>query len=209
MTGMGSARRGSGAFAFALCAAVVLGVAPACAVAANMNGTSVSADMQSLQGSCAVMNQFASPQVVVDPGTEFTGGQFTPNAGFQPPAVQQINSFGMEVDLFLSSIRIIMQEIPGSIQGYSNNFGPVLRVNVSDLTFVGEYLSGIAQTSGPPVSGALITSSTSVAFDFKDFSARTMEFQLLTTVPEPQTGALLLAVGMMLGCFRRWARVRT
>jgi hypothetical protein len=99
----------------------------------------------------------------------------------------------MDVDVFAYSLRLVMSEVPGSITGAHSNFGPVMRVNVGDLFFPGEYLTGITQTSGPTTS-AFLTGPTSVAFDFDDFSARTMDFQLITTVPEPVGACGLLVI---------------
>ena len=157
-------------------------------------GTSVSADMQGLAGTGGVITQFTSPQTVVDPGVEFTG-TFTPNAGGYPLAIELTNAMGMSVDISAMSLRVMMQN--GSITGAHINFGPTIRVEVTNLSFPsappGTSLTGITQTDGPAPYDVLVTSPTSLAIDFNDFSERTMDFDLVTsTVPEPALALVVL-----------------
>jgi hypothetical protein len=157
---------------------------------AGLIGTSVSADMQRFS-SGDIITQFTSPQTVVDPGVEFSG-RFTPNAFGQPLAVQQGNSFDMSVDVSAMSLRVMMTQT--SIAGAHINFGPSIRVNVTNIDLSGQYLTGITQTSGPAPYAVSLTSPTSIAIDFDDFSERTMDFDLIaTSIPEP---ALAGAAGL-------------
>ena len=156
------------------------------ATGGDLLGSSISADIQSL-GPGGPINQLVSPQTVVDPGVEFSG-TFTPNAYGASLPIEQNNSMGMNVDVFATSIRVIM--LDGSLTGAHSNFGPTMRLNVTNIHFPGEYVSAINQTSGPAVYGYSITSPYSIAIDFDDFSARTMDFSL-TPAPEPASLALV------------------
>ena len=179
----------------ALLCAVLLVTFSSTSFAAGLEGHSVSADMQPLVGFCEVMNQLQSPQTVVNPGKEFLGGLYTPNAAGASPEVKAINSFGMELDLFPHSMQLIT--VQTGIAGFSYNFGPVLRVNVTDLAFDGEYLTGITQTSGGGAYSASLTSPTSIAIDLQSFGPGTQEFQFLTTVPEPHFSIPLIALMLL------------
>jgi len=173
-----------------LAAALVIALIPLASRAAtggDLVGSSISADIQSL-GSGGPITQLVSPQTVVNPGVEFTGGQFTPNAYGYPLSIEQNNSMGMDVDVFATSVRVIM--LDGSLTGAHSNFGPTVRLNVTNIHFPGQYVSAINQTAGPAVYGYSITSPYSIAIDFDDFSARTMDFAL-TPAPEPASLALL------------------
>jgi hypothetical protein len=184
------------------CVCVSLGVADE-SIAAVQPGSTASASLQPLAASCAVITQFTSPQVITDPGVEFTGGQFTPNAAGFPLPVQQVNSFGMDVDILPGGARVTINEIPGSITGFGSNFGPVLRLNLSDLTFSGAYLSGVAPSDVGGSTFASVTSPTSLAIDFSSFGATTYDFQFFTTVPEPATLALVALRIAVEACRRR------
>jgi hypothetical protein len=195
-------RRGDGRRQMGLwCAAMLLTVAPKCiGSTGTLTGTSVSADLWTYAGG-AVITQWSSPHTVVDPGIEFTGGQITPNAGDQPLSIQILNSIAVDADVFGDTIRIVMTKVPGSFDGYHNNFGPAARVNFTDLHFPGQYITGVTQIGGPDAS-SFVTGWSSVAMEFQDFSERTMDFQLLTTTPEP-TAAGLCGIGMMTALLRR------
>jgi hypothetical protein len=173
----------------------------------SLLGTNVSASLQPLNISAGVITQFVSPQIVVDPGVEFTGGLFTPNAALQPLAIQLINSFAIDLDVFASSFRITISHVPGSITGFES-LTPGLRVVLSDLhPSDGAIISGIGQTAGltQPITSAFVSSASSVSVDFKSFGVplqelpNIYEFQLQTqAVPEPST-LVLFAIGIV-GC---------
>lgn len=168
----------------------------------------MSASLQPLQGFSEVITQFASPQVVVDPGTEFTGGVFTPNAAGFPLPIQLINSFAMDMDIFASSFGITILKVSGSNDGFESFVGAVLRVNLSDLNpSDGSFISGVSQTGGAtgPITSVFVSSPSSVSIDFSSFGANTAagplpntyDFQLQTTaIPEPST-FVLFGIGML------------
>ena len=169
-------------------------------------GDFVSASIQPLQTSAAVITQFVSPKIVVDPGVEFSAGSFTPNAGGQPLPIQLINSFGIELDVFASEFEIKILQVPGSNTGFTSFTGPVVRVNLSDLNpSGGGFISGITQTAGPtsPITSLFVSSPSSVGVDFVAFGVpvagslpNIYRFQLQTTIPEPATFSLV-AIGLV------------
>jgi hypothetical protein len=190
-----------------LCVSVFFVVAPTY-VSASLIGDSVSASLQPLQVSSAVISQFVSPQVVVSPGSEFTGGVFTPNAAAFPLPIQLINSFGMDIDIFESSFRITILHVSGSNTG-SETLVAVMRVNLSDLNpSDGSSIVGVSQTGGPtnptdPITSAFVSSPSSVAIDFRAFGEfaagplpNVYDFQLQTTIPEPST-FVLFGIGLL------------
>lgn len=180
---------------------------------ATLIGDAVSASIQALQSTAAVITQFASPRIVVDPGVEFLGGSFTPNAGGLPLPTQLINSFGIDLDVFASEFQIIILQVPGSITGSTSFIGPVIRVNLSDLNpSGGAFISGITQIAGPtsPIASISVSSPASVAVDFVAFGTpgagslpNIYRFQLLTSIAEP-ANVILLGVGLLvLGAYGR------
>ncbi|MFN0054555.1 MAG: hypothetical protein ACKV0T_20460 [Planctomycetales bacterium] len=201
---------------FAMSAWTLIACGSSSASAFTLIGDSVVASLHPLWNSGEIITQFASPQVVNNPGTEFTGGLFTPNAaGFDLPT-QLINSFAMDIDVFAWGFRITVSHVDGSNTGFESFIGPVLRVDLSDLNpSDGATIKGISQTSGrsSPITSAFVSSPSSVSIDFRAFGVdlagplpNTYDFELHT--PEPSALSALLGVGICAGCrFRRQRNV--
>jgi hypothetical protein len=160
-------------------------------------GDSVSASIESLGTHSRVITQFNSPQNVVDPGVEFTGGVFTPFSRSFPLPIQMINSFGAEVDVQDSGFQITFLHLEGSITGAGSNIGSFVRFNLMDLNpSDGSIISNIRQTAGRTNSVTTMFTTSSVHVDFRSVGAGASggelpdiyEFVIETTsVPEPST----------------------
>jgi hypothetical protein len=193
--------------AFFLCLSLLFMVTPTYGEP-TLAGDTVSASLLSLNsGSCAIITQFVSPQVVTDSGAEFTRGQFTPNAALWPLPIQFGNSIAAEIDVFTSMCFRLVFSVSGGIAGFQSYCGPVLRVNLSGLNpSDGSCISGLDQTDGPtnPPPSVIITSPSSVSLDFSSFGSPpygllpdTYYFKLQTTqIPEPST-FVLVCFGMI------------